>query len=231
MAQPSSSHCTTQQAHTFVPVLISNQETKSSNVSPPCFVSLLTSHAWGIRGHTLCSEVLHNLPTTQSLWMQPFQEFSPWLGEINCVPYIQVISLMFNLNPRFLIDSLWKEQLISNEGNQAPNCIDITMLGGHEKVYLSSFCLHFFLCTTGIIMPTSQNYCEDWQGECSLHLPFPICPLSLGTKVPWTTVTLTAPPVWSFSFSDLVLPWNWRSLDTIHLHNQNNEHFFIDWSI
>ena len=188
MAQPSSPHCTTQQAHTFVPVLISNQETKSSNVSPPCFVSLLASHAWGIYGHTLCSEVLRNLPTTQSLSLDAAipEIFTLTGGDQLCSLHTSNLSLLFNLNPLFLIDSLWKEQLISNEGNQAPNCIDITMLGGHEKVYLSSFCLHFFLCTIGIIIPASQNYCEDWLGECSLYLPFPICPLSLGTKVPWT---------------------------------------------
>lgn len=191
MHQPSSPHCTTQQAHTFVLVLISNQETNP--VVFPHFVLFFCLHpmpeASTDTPHAQRRSVTF-LQLRVSLWMQPFWEFSPWLGEINCIPYIQVISLLFNLNPVFLIDSLWKEQLISNEGNQAPNCTDMTMLGGHEKVYLSSFCLHVFLCTMVIIIPTSQNYCEDWEGEGSLHLPFPICPLSLGTKVPWTKQSL-----------------------------------------
>lgn len=191
MHRPSSPHCTTQQAHTFVPVLISNQ--KTSPVMFPHFILFLCLHpmpeASTDTPHAqTCSVTFLQLRISLDAAIRGI--FTLTGGDQLCSLHTSNLSLLFSLNPVFLIDSLWKEQLISNEGNQAPSCTDITMPGGREKVYLSCFCLHVFLCTTGIIIPTSQNYCEEWEGEGFLHRPFPICPLSLSNKVPWTKRSL-----------------------------------------
>lgn len=78
----------------FAPVLISNQETKSSNVSPPCFLFLclhpIPEASMDTPYAQRCSVTFLQLSLSLDAAIPGIFTLT---REINCVPYTQVISL------------------------------------------------------------------------------------------------------------------------------------------